>query len=683
MVDRSILRWLTVACLMLMTACGGGGSGSNPSPPSAPAPAPAPLPPPPPPPPPAGQPSFIQLESDAGDYIGGGLDYNYTKANAEILVTADRALLTIQIAGDESWSGDFQLPDSYSELQPGSFSNLGGYPAHDPAVGGLRWSGEGRGCSGVEGWVIIDSVSYDGATLTAIDLQFEQRCPGRTAALHGRIHWDASDTTSPPGPVVPPPAGLWKPAAGVTPASGNFIYLESQPGDYIGAGGNYLYTLTDSLITVFEARGRLSVSVSGNEGWSGDFRGMMWLSRLEPGYYGDLRRFPFHNPVKGGLSWSGEGRGCNALSGWFVVDNVTYDGESLATIDLRFEQHCEGGGPALHGAIHWDATDSAVPPGPVEPPPAGLWQPAAGNTPATGNYVYLESEPGDFIGLGEHYLYTLADSVISASSTGASLRVSVTGDERWTGDFRGMNSLGRLEVGYYGELQRYPFHNPAKGGMSWIGEGRACNELTGWLVVDNVTYDGSTLLAFDLRFEQHCEGGGPALHGAIHWDVNDATVPPGPIAPPPAGLWQPADGVTPASGNFVYLESQPGEYIGAGGSYLYTPMDSQITVNSTAAWLNISIRGDEDWSGDFQGMNTLSRLEAGYYGDLMRHPFHNPVKGGLTWVGEGRGCNRLTGWFVVDSVTYDGSTLTAIDLRFELHCEGAAPALHGAIHWSQ
>jgi len=47
----------------------------------------------------------------------------------------------------------------------------------------------------------------------------------------------------------------------------------------------------------------------------------------------------------------------------------------------------------------------------------------------------------------------------------------------------------------------------------------------------------------------------------------------------------------------------------------------------------------------------------------------------------GRGCNTLTGWFVVDSVTYNEIALTAIDLRFEQHCEGDLPALHGEIHW--
>jgi len=77
------------------------------------------------------------------------------------------------------------------------------------------------------------------------------------------------------------------------------------------------------------------------------------ISTLQPGYYGDLSRYPFHNPAKGGLSWSGQGRGCNTLTGWFVVDSATYLNGSLAAIDLRFEQHCEGNSPALHGKIHW------------------------------------------------------------------------------------------------------------------------------------------------------------------------------------------------------------------------------------------------------------------------------------------------------------------------------------------
>src|SRR5438105_11976829 len=82
---------------------------------------------------------------------------------------------------------------------------------------------------------------------------------------------------------------------------------------------------------------------------------MTTRSEIEAGSYADLRRYPFHNAVKGGLSWYGEGRGCNTLLGWFAVDRVSYTGSALTALDLRFEQHCEGGVPALHGAIHWDA----------------------------------------------------------------------------------------------------------------------------------------------------------------------------------------------------------------------------------------------------------------------------------------------------------------------------------------
>lgn len=81
-------------------------------------------------------------------------------------------------------------------------------------------------------------------------------------------------------------------------------------------------------------------------------------------------------------------------------------------------------------------------------------------------------------------------------------------------------------------------------------------------------------------------------------------------------------------------------------------------------------------------MSTISELQEGYYPGLTRYPFHNPATGGLEWWGEGRGSNTLTGWFVIDSVTYEGGVLKAIELRFEQHSEGATPALHGAIRWS-
>ncbi len=309
-----------------------------------------------------------------------------------------------------------------------------------------------------------------------------------------------------------------------------------------------------------------------------------------------------------------------------------------------------------------------------------------GQSPTTqpsANLVSLQSDPGDYIGAGQSYSYTQIEAQITVSAAGNRLYISIIGDQNWTGYFQVPNTLSQLQTGYYGDLQRYPFHDPAKGGLDWSGEGRGCNDLTGWMAIDNVAYVDGVLTAIDLRFEQHCENSSAALHGQIHWSSNDATTPPGPVNPPPAGLWQPPAGSTPATGNYVYLQSDSGDYIGSGQTYLYTQANAQITVNASGGHLSLSILGNQDWYGDFQTMSVISQLQAGYYGNLKRYPVHNPTKGGIDWYGQGRGCNTLTGWFVVDSVTYTNGLLTAIDLRFEQHCEGVTAALHGQIHWTQ
>lgn len=308
--------------------------------------------------------------------------------------------------------------------------------------------------------------------------------------------------------------------SGITGVGGspspNFVQLQSDPGDYIGGGQTYNYTQASAILTVTANGGHLSVSISGDQQWSGDFQSPSALTQLQPGTYSGLQRYPFNDPATGGLSWYGEGRGCNMLTGSFTVDSVTYANGNLTTIDLRFEQHCEGGTPALHGTIHWRSDDHTVPPGPVYPIPASLWQPAPGSTPATGSYVYLDSDAGDYIGLGQTYTYTPATDAITLTATGGHLSVGVAG---WSGDFQAMSTLTQLERGYYPDLRRYPFHNPAKGGLSWYGQGRGCNTLLGWFAIDGITYTNGTLTALDLRFEQHCEGGTPALHGAIHWSA--------------------------------------------------------------------------------------------------------------------------------------------------------------------
>lgn len=486
---------------------------------------------------------------------------------------------------------------------------------------------------------------------------------------------------TPPPLAYPIPANLWSPPSGAVPASGNYIYLQSDSGDYIGGGRTFTYTNADAQIAISSGDLTINATVNGNQSWHGGFMLPRAAGTLQAGYFKDLTRTPFADPAIGGVEWSGEGRGCNTIKGWVVIDKIVQVAGVVEAIDLRFEQHCEGSATALHGKIHWSKADATAgqPTGPTAIP-ANLWRAAAGTVPATGNYVYLESGSGDYVGAGRTYSYNQTNATFRVSPAGGYLGVSVAGDQDWSGAFQAMSGVSQLGVGYYAGVGRYPFHNPVLGGMSWTGDGRACNVLSGWFVIDKATYSGTTLTELDMRFEQRCDSGSGVLRGQLHWTATDTTTPSGPVNPS-AGLWQPATDFVPPSGNYVYLVSDSGDYIGGGRTEVLTSNNSTLnmTTDLTAA-LRINVGG---WSGDFVGMLGLAQLQPGYYGNLQRYPFHNAATGGLQWSGNSRGCNTLKGWFVVDSVSYSLGQLTAIDLRFEQHCEGAVAAQRGVIHWAK
>ena len=74
------------------------------------------------------------------------------------------------------------------------------------------------------------------------------------------------------------------------------------------------------------------------------------------GVYENAARFPFQDPSQPGLSVSGDGRGCNTLTGRFEVNQVVYGANNeIDAFWATFEQHCEGAAPALRGEIRFNA----------------------------------------------------------------------------------------------------------------------------------------------------------------------------------------------------------------------------------------------------------------------------------------------------------------------------------------
>ncbi|MEW8626232.1 MAG: hypothetical protein AB2551_10805 [Candidatus Thiodiazotropha sp.] len=139
--------------------------------------------------------------------------------------------------------------------------------------------------------------------------------------------------------------------------------------------------------------------------------------------------------------------------------------------------------------------------------------------------ISLSSDPGDYIGLGEVYSYTDENAVIQYSrnyDNGITVRINnLPGDPSnwWTLNIAAPENA-EIQAGVYDNATRFPFQDAAVPGLSFSGNGRGCNTLTGWFEVYEVSYDESgSVESLNMDFIQHCEGGSPALHGTVHYNV--------------------------------------------------------------------------------------------------------------------------------------------------------------------
>ena len=143
------------------------------------------------------------------------------------------------------------------------------------------------------------------------------------------------------------------------------LILNSQPGDYIGGGIVQTYKPTDGPFIVRRAsNGGISVSFhtpSYSHWWYLSFAPQRGKKLIIGQYEGAIRN-SFQSPLQPGLSASGDGRGCNELSGRFLVSEVTRDTAGrVQSLAIDFEQHCEHRQSALYGSIRYYSGKSIIP----------------------------------------------------------------------------------------------------------------------------------------------------------------------------------------------------------------------------------------------------------------------------------------------------------------------------------
>ncbi|MEV0695693.1 hypothetical protein [Streptomyces sp. NPDC050388] len=152
---------------------------------------------------------------------------------------------------------------------------------------------------------------------------------------------------------------LASPAAHAQPAESGSLSFSGDAGDYISGGQSYSYsTASQDRVDVSSSTDNrvISLSVDGANGdwWYLDLAAPSGQA-LAPGQYTGATRYPFNEAAEPGLDLSGNGRGCNTLTGSFTVSDVVFGPNGyVQRLDATFEQHCEGGTAALRGEVHID-----------------------------------------------------------------------------------------------------------------------------------------------------------------------------------------------------------------------------------------------------------------------------------------------------------------------------------------
>jgi subtilisin family serine protease len=202
----------------------------------------------------------------------------------------------------------------------------------------------------------------------------------------------------------------------------NVLFFRSTPGDFIGLGQTrFMHSGTNFVLTPgrnFDNGVSFSISGSG-QFWSLDFAAgdLPSSPALVPGAYEGATRFPFQAPNQPGLSFSGDGRGCNSLTGRFDVLDASYGaGGVVNSFAANFEQHCEGGPAALFGRIRYNTSVPLF--GSIRRDHSGdgksdiLWR----NSATGENYLYPMN--GTAILATEGFLRTVADQSWQVVGTG-------------------------------------------------------------------------------------------------------------------------------------------------------------------------------------------------------------------------------------------------------------------------
>jgi len=270
----------------------------------------------------------------------------------------------------------------------------------------------------------------------------------------------------------------------------------------------------------------------------------------------------------------------------------------------------------------------------------------------TTEYRYT-SEPGDYIGQGLSEVFS-EPSQIAISGKADFVQATVGDAGGWNLWFRAPEGQ-LLQPGVYRHAERASFATGRSPGLDVFGNGRGCNEVFGRFAVNQIRNDADgNVTALDVRFVQRCEAAdAPALRGWFRYRV------------------------APLSYAFT---SDPGDYMGGGVTRRYEGATTVFRSYQLFGGARIDVSGErDDWSVILMPPDGTTLVD-GEYLDARRFP--DATHPGLDVTGDGRGCNEVAGSFEILAIRFHANgAVKRLHATFEQHCDGAAAALRGEIHF--
>lgn len=142
----------------------------------------------------AAQVTSLIMNSDPGDYIGGGQTYNWPDTGGNIGASLNfQNGVTIYASYQGQWFNLYFSSPDRALLTPGTYSNATRWPFNPVGTAGIDISGNGGGCNQSSGSFTVLQATYDAYNNpTSFWATFEQHCENAVPALRGEIRYNAN-----------------------------------------------------------------------------------------------------------------------------------------------------------------------------------------------------------------------------------------------------------------------------------------------------------------------------------------------------------------------------------------------------------------------------------------------------------------------------------------------------------